>query len=59
MRSYDTRPDVLLAVDGDDGCVFVAMLVSPCVVGRDVAELARRCPTVAMPLRLSEGAAYV
>lgn len=51
-RSYDVLPDVLL-VDGDDGCVFVAMLVSPCVVGLVVAELDRLCPTVAIPLMLS------
>lgn len=53
VRSYDVRPDVL-RVDGDDGCVLVTMLVSPCVVGRVVAELVRLCPTVAIPLRLSD-----
>lgn len=53
VRSYDERPDVR-RVDAIDGCVFVTMLVSPCV-GRvfAVAELVRRCPTVAPPLALS------
>lgn len=54
MRSNDDLPDVL-RVDSDEGCVFVTMLVSPCVVGRVVVELARLCPTVAIPLRVSEG----
>ena len=53
VRSNEDLPDVL-RVDNDDGCVFVTMLVSPCV-GRVVVELACLCPTVAIPLMLSEG----